>query len=343
MRQGRRALLALVIAAVPGLVALRASAARAADVWDVQVSGDVATDGIMANAFFPGTLTIHQGDTVRWTWATTLAPHTVSFPGPYPPPNIFIPGPQPGSVAGGPGFFVQGDVTAGNHGSYDGTVATGSGVPLDSDAPPFTLTFAKPGVYPYLCLIHPGMHGSVEVLPAGATLTETPTQAQTRGQGEFDGLVTQLRAALAGATDPVAGAPGSAQTHLVAAGISNAAGMSALSFIPGNVTVKRGDSVVWAVEDPFEVHTVTFTSGATPPALLTVTPTPQGLPIVLVPANVFSPVGGASYNGGGYVNSGFFGPGGGFSLVIDAPPGTYEYLCLIHGPNPMRGTINVTD
>jgi plastocyanin len=32
---------------------------------------------------------------------------------------------------------------------------------------------------------------------------------------------------------------------------------------------------------------------------------------------------------------------GGSALCSDAPSGTYQYLCLLHGPNPMRGTITV--
>ncbi len=331
--------LALVVLAV--FIAPPTHVTHAADVWDVQLSGDVAAEGIMANAFFPGTLTVHQGDSVRWTWATTLAPHTVSFPGPGAAPDIFTPGPDSGSVQGGPGFFPQGDVGPDNSGTFDGSQATGSGVPLDPNTPPFRLTFTQPGIYPYLCLTHPGMHGSVEVLPAGATLAETPAQAKTRGAGEFNDLVDQLRSTLSGASAPQAAAATGVTTHLVAAGISNAAGMSALSFIPANVTVHQGDLVMWAVEDPFEVHTVTFTSGATQPALLQVTPQASGPPLALIPANVYSPVGGGSYDGSGYTNSGFFGPGGGFALRIDAPPGTYDYLCLIHGPTPMRGTITV--
>jgi plastocyanin len=31
---------------------------------------------------------------------------------------------------------------------------------------PFTLTFTKPGVYKYYCLIHPGMAGTITVLAA---------------------------------------------------------------------------------------------------------------------------------------------------------------------------------
>ena len=33
---------------------------------------------------------------------------------------------------------------------------------------PFTLRFAKPGVYTYYCLVHPGMAGTITVLPATA-------------------------------------------------------------------------------------------------------------------------------------------------------------------------------
>jgi plastocyanin len=41
------------------------------------------------------------------------------------------------------------------------------------------------------------------------------------------------------------------------------------------------------------------------------------------------------------VSSGILGNGGAYVLRFDAPPGSYEYLCLIHPT--MRGRVTVTE
>jgi plastocyanin len=112
-----------------------------------------------------------------------------------------------------------------------------------------------------------------------------------------------------------------------------------MQFLNGDITVRRGDTVVWAMADPFEEHTVTFTSGATPPAVAEPRPQPAGPPALVVPADVAGPAGGDTYTGEGYVNSGILGPGATFALRFDAPPGTYEYLCLLH--REMKAQITV--
>jgi plastocyanin len=48
-------------------------------------------------------------------------------------------------------------------GDKDGTFKSGA---LDTDET-FSHTFAKPGVYPYICTIHPYMVGKITVKPAG--------------------------------------------------------------------------------------------------------------------------------------------------------------------------------
>jgi len=61
--------------------------------------------------------------------------------------------------------------------------------------------------------------------------------------------------------------------------------------------------------------------------------------------DVFQPIGGTTYTGQGFLNSGqlFGGARGRIAFVaeIDAPAGTYEYQCLIH-PD-MKATITVTE
>ncbi len=318
--------------------------AQAAQSWDVQVSGDVEADNLTVNAFLPSSLTVHVGDSVRWTLASQFAPHTVTFLAGTPRPTDFVPGPGPGELSPGPG-----GAPAGPHGpnaAYDGSGLAGSGRLDAPDVSPYSLTFTQTGVYDYICTFHPGMNGVLEVLPAESTLAETPAQAQARGQVQFDSLVGQLRTDLQGVRAAHAEAPGAASVQTVTAGLStaagrgNAGGASALQFLPGALTVRRGDLVVWTVADPLEIHTVTFSSGDLPP-FADVMPRPGGPPVVIFRAAQAQGTGGTSFTGEGYLNSGILSPGDSFALYINAPAGSYAYSCLVH-PN-MKGQLQVTD
>lgn len=118
--------------------------------------------------FLPSTLTIAVGDTVTWTDADMLDPHTVTFApdGNYPD----FPSPTAIAPAGGP--------------TYDGSTYTNSGlifpagvsfpgVPTTSS---YSLKFTKAGVYTYHCLIHDsiGMVGKIRVIAAGASANAGP-------------------------------------------------------------------------------------------------------------------------------------------------------------------------
>ncbi len=323
------------------------SPAHAAETWQVQVGGDIPAESIAANAFFPGHLTINVGDTVNWVWRGF---HTVTFNAGNPPLPLIIPGPAPGELTLGPALFNYPPGPAPS-GPYDGTQQISAGVPLEGgEEYTVSLTFTRAGIFPYVCSVHPGMSGSVQVLPAGAPLAETPAQAQARGQAEMQEALAGLKAAiLPGAQAVRTPGPGGTTIHTLVAGVSFAGGMSALQFVPAELHVRRGDVVVWSNADPFEIHTVTFLSGAATPAEIEVRPQAGGPPLVVFPAQVASPVGGTTYTGQGYLNSGIFGAGGSFALTIDAPPGTYEYICLIHsgavaeasGAPPMKGRIVV--
>lgn len=109
--------------------------------------------------FIPSQLTIAVGDTVTWTNADMIDPHTVTFApdGKYPE----FPSPAAFTPAGGP--------------TYDGTTFTNSGLifpagtPAGNGPPPlttFTLKFTKAGTFTYHCLIHDplGMIGKIRVV-----------------------------------------------------------------------------------------------------------------------------------------------------------------------------------
>jgi plastocyanin len=125
-----------------------------------------------ADTYFPENLRIHAGDTVEWLSDF----HTVTFasnaqldalrhrfvvkstgPGGKPlyqiNPAVFLPSNQSGCGTGTPCVYAGGYL---NSGLLQGT----------SKPAIFKVTFTKPGMYHYGCLVHPGMEGNIDVLPA---------------------------------------------------------------------------------------------------------------------------------------------------------------------------------
>jgi plastocyanin len=98
-----------------------------------------------------------------------------------------------------------------------------------------------------------------------------------------------------------------------------------LDNYPRTITVDAGDTVTFT-NDAVVEHTVTFLSGAKPPALTA--PQPDGR--VRFPSNVAFPVGGPAYNGTGIVNSGLLAGDHKRWTVTFTKPGRYTYQCLLH-------------
>jgi len=329
----------LLLLAVAG--ARQASSVRAATTWNVQ-AGAMAADGVtQALAFFPDPLAITVGDTVAWTsQPNNPEPHTVTFNSGKPDLALLVPGPGQGDLTLGPAFFPAG--VAGTSVAYDGTKQISSGANLEPGSSlKFSVTFSTPGIFDYVCTIHPGMRGQIIVLPAGVSLPETPDQAATRGKVTADYLLWRQQNEAKAITSASAGG-----AHTAALGIADAFGTASQSFLPGNLTVKRGDTITWTNADAFEPHTVTFVGpGATPPDFVVPKPNPNGPPTLYIPAATVAPAGGDTFTGQGVVNSGLlFGAGTSYALKIDAPPGTYTFYCVIHGSpqGGMRGTVTVT-
>jgi plastocyanin len=332
--------LALMLALAVAWAAGRdvATAQSTAQTWTVQVGGDDPANNLEPQAFFPDPMIIHVGDTVNFRWAGF---HTVTFNSFKPELPLIVPGSSPGELMAGPAFLPVGVTDPSKPVTYDGTQQVNSGAPLSG--PPeqmrFSMTFTRAGTFGYVCSVHPGMRGNIEVREAGAPLPESPDQAIQRGQLTRGALLAKIQADLRTVNGMNAGT-----VHTAAAGVGDTFGVSADVFMPGNVTVRRGDSVVWYWPDPFNIHTVTFSSGAAPPEFIVPRPQASGPPALVIPANVASPTGGTTYTGQGYLNSGVLGGNASFAVTVDAPPGTYTYYCIIHGSpeGGMRGTITVT-
>lgn len=117
--------------------------------------------------FNPRHLAIHVGDSVTWIGAF----HTVTF-GPEAElqaveQHFVVPVPQ----KAGPPLLTINPKAALSSGvsTYAGTGWVNSGflTPKGTAPAQYTLTFTKAGTYGYDCLVHPGMDGTITVLPTG--------------------------------------------------------------------------------------------------------------------------------------------------------------------------------
>ncbi len=117
--------------------------------------------------FLPRRVTIREGEAVTWIWKTQETPHTVTFLGGAPAPDVVMPQPQ----AGGPPKLQLNPVVlapAGDAANWNGAGYLNSGFlqPMPGQpTPAFTVRFQSPGTFDYLCVLHAGMVGTVVVEP----------------------------------------------------------------------------------------------------------------------------------------------------------------------------------
>ena len=125
----------------------------------------------------------------------------------------------------------------------------------------FSVTFDKPGTYPFLCLVHPDrMRGTVEVVSASAT--DVPDQAQIDAQAQAESaplLALVQKAKDQGSTARSDPGPRGTTLWFVRAGnsdwFSGDSRSQVFDFLPKAMTIKAGDTVVWAST---YFHTITF-------------------------------------------------------------------------------------
>jgi plastocyanin len=188
-------------------------------------------------------------------------------------------------------------------------------------------------------MLHPGMAGQVVVQAAGSAYPMTQAQVDAQANAELYAKLGQANQQLQGAQLKSQANSDGTTTYTVSNGVGGNQS-SVLRFLPVDVTVKAGDSVAFPVNDPHEIHTVTFydPAGEAPPFI---TPKPQssGPPKLIIPL--------AMPQGGNRVedpkalyNSGIVVPGQSFTFTFPKA-GVYNYVCIIHAPEGMFGKITV--
>jgi len=210
----------------------------------------------------------------------------------------------------------------------------------------FSLTFAKPGVYRYACALHPHMQGTIEVASADTVDVASQAEIDRRAKAETDHLLALIEKAkdLGKTVRSQPGPNGTTFWFLRAGAFDLSADMRGglYEFLPKNLTVKTGDTVIWQSVEP---HTITFNPTPPEPVLFTVGPRPDGPPFVVRNEKVWQPSKPASvYDPVQYFNSAPLGiitpQGTNWALTFDKP-GVYEYICAFHHPMGMKGTITV--
>jgi plastocyanin len=288
------------------------------------------------SAFLPGTITINAGDTIYFE---IHGFHNVGFTSGGEIPGIIVPADPamapvatpPASAAGQPQFLLNPAVIFPAGGpTYDGTGVVNSGLPLDPATPPFTLTFTTPGEYDYACWVHqPFMNGKVIVQEAGAALPMEQDGVDAQAQ-------TELAAFVETATALFASTPSAANEVLIGPGQEH---VELLAFVPNEITIAAGESVVWNHLGTMSPHTVTFLGGGAAIEDIVFVPGEAGPPTIAINPNSFYASDSASqpYGGEGVVNSGYLAPFAGLPTTFElsfTTPGEYKYYCILHAGGP---------
>jgi plastocyanin len=274
--------------------------------WQATVGAQTPDKAIQALAFFPHDLTVDVGDRITWAWQADEV-HTLTFLQAGQTPPAFQTAPAT------PDNFV-----------YHGTEFVNSGARTQAN-PPYSVVFATPGTFTYVCLVHASMTATVQVNAAGTPYPHDQgfydTQAaQERSQDLANGQTISaqsLQAALA------------APNHVTAGG--GDAAVFVARFQPSTIAVSVGQTVTWTNPDSFTPHTVTFGNVAGAPQNASGTDRPGH---ATISANPPAPG----------VNSGFIGAGrplGTDFSVTFTTPGTYQYICLLHVDLGMTGSVTV--
>ena len=369
-------LLGLLPAALPGGSALvriaeAQQASPAPRTVTVLVGG--GQDTIVLDGFFPQTIRIRVGDTVTWKFiGDPTHRHTATLVGgPFPGPKDAVAGGAPGEVmparwipvpGGAPADRMRNPVFAAPTRragapveTYDGTTYVNSGEmstrPRLADMPKndtFSVTFTKPGTYQYFCLFHrPHMVGTIEVGPANAT--DVPDQAaiDAKAKAEMDHLLAMIEKAKeqrkAARSQP--GPNGSTLWFVQAGGYERASGEhlgQSFDFLPKNLTIKAGDTVIWEAVD---AHTITLVPAPPAPPVFIVQAQADAYPLLIQNPKVHRPAKPAAvYDPAQHFNSAPIGQttanGNSWALTFDNP-GIYEYICALHHEQGMKGTITV--
>jgi plastocyanin len=333
-----------------------ATPAPAPQTFTVLVGAENAKTGVDVMGFFPGTVTIHAGDTVRWV-ANSIEFHTVSFG--YPKdsklPDLLAPAATfgypmpptgPGPLAVNPAAALQ---TPASGGLFTPNANSGLMGLQPGLAKTYSLTFPQAGDYLYVCLVHGWMmQGTVHVVGPNVPIA-SPQKSKAIGLQEIAAQFAKVPAvtkhAMQQIQPPTKNADGT-MTYHVAMGYSEGM-IDLMQFFPAKLVVRPGDTIVWGMGSTADApHTVTFLNGTPSPDDVIPYKLPDGTVALYLNPQVLgpSPVPAAPLTRTGYISSGIVQPipGSTYSLTIgNISPGPLPYICLLHDDMGMKGTLTI--
>jgi len=330
--RARPSLMHLRAAAAAGLTlamilgATLASPTLAATTLNVGVG--VGSGTVSGNVYTPGEVTILVGDSVKFA-VNSDEPHSITFGnGPADAPPPFWP------VAGftAPAPDAPEPINLGTA-TYNGTGFLNTS--LIGKGSSATVTFTAAGTFGFICVIHPGMAGKVNVVASGTTTTQA--EADTRAQATRDailGQVAPLTASTEAEVKQTKRSDGTSLWDIYATALTDPGPqpgggtgfLELLQFMPPSFNVTAGDTVRW---NSSAVHTVTFPAAGQDPTTID----PFTAPVTTATV----------YDGKSFYNSGLFVFGGGpTSYELTFPKaGSFPYICALHWPLGQKGTIVV--
>ncbi len=363
--------LVVAVAAIGTIAAVAPSAGAASQTYTVNVDGQPPKGEPWAFLkFFPGpSISVHQGDVVDFAFSATDTPHTVTLTGdadpaawrgtnqaPGGPYETFVPdsqtGGDDGSLVLNPAVAAPSDPSCGtsvNPCAFDSSKVVNSGVQFPNNPQPsfFVAVTAPVGSYSFLCLLHPGMEVKLNVADA-ATTVPTPAQVsnsaaqQLQKTTKIDGSAADEMAQTVTWAKPASGPI----VKINAGGFVN--NVTANEYPDKAVKVHVGDRVRF-IGMP-EIHTATFPSSAIGDPKYAFlesfceqagADTPAQSPADCSDPTKFETVvnplaAGPTKNlklgkPTAFRNSGLLVPGTNGTFVAKKP-GTYTFICLVHGP-----------
>lgn len=286
--------------------------AASAETWQVAVGKE--TDATSLDSMFPKVIYIHEGDKVVFTNGAKFTPHTVTFLAGHAPLS-----PQD------PTYPIP---TAPSGVSWDGKALLNSGMMLPTQS--YEITFTASGAYPYACILHPMMNGTVVVLPKGQPILSKVEQAAAAKAQEADLLLQEQMVHGSHEVKYDVNSNG-ALTYKVDLGSANSA-FSHNRMNPESIVISEGDSVTWTNLSPYEPHFVTLNK---PADLSFFTPKGEFNPVF------FAPAGGKEFKGTKeFTNSGMMMSNQSYTLKF-TKAGSYAYECYLHSGSKMTGVVVV--
>ncbi len=319
--------------------------------YTVLVGYDNGQQNAMINGYFPSTLTIHKGDTVKWV-LNSMEIHTVTFLAGRDIASIPFIIPAPANPVGPLMLNPQVAFPSVPSGSnYDGATFLNSGLLQDSGNPKnptsYSLTFTSTGTFHSVCLVHGAMMSAKIVVVDSSTPVLSPAQVNRLAQTEVASFQPKIAAAIIAAFNsevaPVQNSDGTTK-YTIQVGYS-AGQVMLMNFFPDKLVVHPGDTVKWQLAPTNDApHTVTFLNGNPEPALFVFVP---GVGLV-INAGILAPINeNVALNHTDLFHSGFMDPTNpvmtpqNFTLKIGTQTGTYDYMCLLHDTSGMLGTLQV--